>query len=92
MIIDQSPMSAFLTWALYIVGIPAIILSIIVAIKVMRSFFGDRDYNLENPEHKASQGTAQAATTHEDKPGGDSTVHSSNASRDTMNARMIQSG
>lgn len=92
MIIDHSPMSTFLEWALYLVGIPAIIFSIIVAIKLSRSFFGDRDYNLENPDDQASKGTTQASASHDDKSGGESSVHHSNASRDTMNPRMIQSG
>jgi len=91
MIIDNAPMSGYLEMALYIVGIPAIILSILVLIKLTRSFYGDRDYNLEMPDDQSSGGTRQAATNHEGEESG-STVHRSNASRDAMNARMIQSG
>ena len=92
MIIDQSPISSFLMWALYIVGIPGIILSILVLIKVTRSFYGKRDYNREIPEDQSSGGTTQATAGHEDKHSGESSVHRSNSSRDSINPRMIQSG
>lgn len=93
MIIDTSPMSSFLVWALYLVGIPAIILSILVAIKVTRSFFGRRDYNLEIPaDQTSSEGATHTAPTHEDKHNDESTAHRPNSSRDAMNPRMIQSG
>ena len=91
MIIDNMPMSGYLEMALYIVGIPAIILSILVLIKLTRSFYGNRDYNLEMPKDQTSGGTTQAATTHEDKHSGESTVHRANLSPDSMNPRMIQS-
>ena len=92
MIIDISPMSGFLQAALYLVGIPAIILSLLVFVKITRSFYGKRDYNLEMPEeHPSEQSPPQAASGQAGKESGGA-VHQSHSSRDSMNARMIQSG
>lgn len=59
MTIDMSPMSVILTAALFIVGIPAIILSIVAWIMITRSFYRDRDYEREMPAATAEQAPAQ---------------------------------
>jgi hypothetical protein len=93
MTIDISPMSAFLNAALYLVGIPAIILSIVVFFKITRSFYGKKDYELEIPDHETTKGSAEVSEQATAGPAGkDSTVHRSQASPDAMKARMIQSG
>lgn len=71
MTIDMSPMSVILTAVLFIVGIPAIILSIVVWIMITRSFYRDRDYEREMPSgtvEQAPAGHARGKPPHPDKP------------------------
>lgn len=98
MIIDMSPMSTFLTIALYVVGIPAIILSVIVLIKIGRSFYVKRDYEDEIPSQatmrESEQTPAQqpaAQVEHVEKEAAQ-TTHQTHPSRDTLQRRVIQSG
>ncbi|HKJ21530.1 MAG TPA: hypothetical protein VKA13_00445 [Gammaproteobacteria bacterium] len=81
-------MSAFLTIALFLVGIPAVILSVMVWLKITRSFFNDSDYDSEMlPDHEnTSQFRGKGG--HEDAA---QTSHKAGTS-DTLNERMIQSG
>lgn len=95
MTIDMSPMSSFLTAALYIVGIPAVILAIAVWVSITRRFYIDRDYEQEMPEgHQESPVTDY----HRAKAHAERTVSSgahapaTANTRKSVNARMIQSG
>lgn len=89
MTIDMSPMSVFLTIALFLVGIPGVILSIYVWLRITRHFFNEKDYEgevLPDSQH----GTAHFQGGSEQ----DATKPRSQAARpsDSVNERMIQSG
>ena len=93
MAIDMSPMSSFLTAVLYIVGIPAIILSIVVWIKIARSFYVDRDYELEMPSEAQQEPPLtdyHRAKAHAERTAGG--AHATSKTRESVNARMMQSG
>jgi len=86
MTIDMSPMSTFLTIALFLIGIPGVILSIVVWFKITGRFFNERDYEHEMlPDDNTAQFRGKA-----DQTGGKQTAHA--AGGETLKEKMIQSG
>lgn len=84
MTIDMSPMSAFLTISLFLIGTPAVILSVVVWLKITRSFFNERDYEGEVlPDDNTAQFRGKT-----DQSGTQQASHGGSA----VNERMIQSG
>lgn len=96
MTIDMSPMSTFLTLALFIVGIPGVILSLYVWMRISRRFFEDGDYNLEmlpdseKIEAKAA-GQSRSSGEQADKDNDNKKVQA-HPGRDALGERMIHSG
>lgn len=88
MTIDLSPMSTFLTISLFLIGIPAAILSVVVWLKITRQFFNDRDYELEVLPDDSEN------TTQFPGKGEQATKQTSQSASkgQTLNERMIQSG
>lgn len=86
MTIDMSPMSTFLTIALFLIGIPGVILSVVVWFKITQRFFNERDYEHEMLPDSEQDNTAQF----QGKAGAKQASHA--AGGEGLNERMIQSG
>lgn len=89
MTIDMSPMSTFLTIALFVIGIPGVILSVVVWFKITQRFFNERDYEHEMLPDSDHDNTAQF----HGKGGPAGAKQASHAAGGKgVNERMIQSG
>lgn len=89
-------MADFLTIALYVVGIPSIILSILVTIKITRSFYEDHDYDREMP-YSGTESSSSENVSHAEQAGAAQKQESGQTQqhhqpRETIDSRVVQSG